>query len=125
MKRNLLKGFNSTRGIYLLLCLISVHALTASNALAAVPHAATRAHSAALIKGTVTDSKGLPLPGATVKIKGTQTATVTDANGQFSIDASPGAVLVVSFAGYLTKEAAISGNGSLTIQLSEDTKPLN
>jgi len=123
MKRNLLKGLNSIKGISLLLCLISVLTLTASNSFAADLHAAVRVHPAALIKGTVVDNKGLPLPGATVKIKGTQTATVTDANGQFSIDVQQGAILVVSFTGYLTTEAKVSGN-SITIQLQEDTKSL-
>src|SRR3569833_3159216 len=123
MKRNLLKGLNSIKGISLLLCLISVLTLTASNSFAADLQAAVRVHPAALIKGTVVDNKGLPLPGATVKIKGTQTATVTDANGQFSIDVQQGAILVVSFTGYLTTEAKVSGN-SITIQLQEDTKSL-
>ena len=55
------------------------------------------------VKGKVTDAKGNPLAGATVKIKGTGTATSTNEQGIFSFDnvAANNAVLVVSYVGYL------------------------
>jgi TonB-linked SusC/RagA family outer membrane protein len=76
------------------------------------------------VKGRIVDKDGLPLPGATIKIKNTTTATTTDVNGYFKIDAAPGAVLVVSFTGYITKEVTVSGNAELTIQLLENDKSL-
>jgi iron complex outermembrane receptor protein len=109
MKRNLLKGLKSRRSICVLLCLVSAQAFTASSAFATDHHAAAHLNPAALIKGKVVDNKGLPLPGATVRVKGTKAATVTDVNGQFSLDVQSGATLVVSFTGYLTTEAKVSG----------------
>lgn len=52
------------------------------------------------IRGEVTDMEGKPLPGASVRIKGASTGTATDANGKFSINASEGTHLVVTFIGY-------------------------
>lgn len=123
MKRNILKGLKSRRSICVLLCLVSAQAFAVSPAHAADRHAAAHVNPAALIKGKVVDNKGLPLPGATVRVKGTQIAVVTDANGQFSVEAQPGAVLVVNFIGYITTEAKVTG-GSITIQLQEDNKSL-
>ena len=54
------------------------------------------------ITGTVTDDQGLPLPGANVIIKGTNTGTQTDFDGYYSIDVSVGKVVVYSFIGQKT-----------------------
>ena len=48
------------------------------------------------ITGTVVDAQGVPVPGASVIVKGTSTGTMTDGNGVFTITARPGAVLEVS-----------------------------
>ena len=57
------------------------------------------------VKGKVLDEKGRPLPGATVKIKGTSKGTVTDADGNFKLtDVDESAVLEVSFIGYTSIE---------------------
>ena len=52
------------------------------------------------LEGTITDASGEPLIGATVLIKGTTIGSVTDFDGNFTLDASTGDVLVVSFTGY-------------------------
>lgn len=122
MKKNILKGLKNRKGICILMCAVSAHAFTATNAYGSDRNATVHVNPVALIKGKVVDSQGLPLPGATVKVKGTQTITVTDAQGQFSIDAQPGAVLVVSFTGFLTAEVKVSGNNFLNIQLKDDNK---
>ena len=70
------------------------------------------------VRGKVTDSKGEPLAGATIKVKGTNIGAATDANGNFVIDAALNSVLVVSYTGFLTKEIPVSGT-SLTIALNE------
>jgi iron complex outermembrane receptor protein len=72
----------------------------------------------ATVKGNVVDEKGLPLPDASVKVKGSQTGTITDAKGEFSIDVPDGGVLIVSYIGYQTKEVTVSGNTPLTISLT-------
>lgn len=78
------------------------------------------------IRGKVTDEKGAPLPGATVKVKGGTAAVSTDANGDFLLrEIEPDAVLVVTFLGFETQEIAAGNRTSITIQLKEDTQGLN
>jgi len=60
------------------------------------------------VSGTVVDNTGLPIPGATVVIKGTTNATSTAANGTFSIQAKSGDVLVFSSVSYTPKEVAVT-----------------
>ncbi|WP_341841429.1 TonB-dependent receptor [Chitinophaga caseinilytica] len=75
--------------------------------------------------GRVTDARdGTPLPGVTVRIKGSTTGTITDANGSFKLNAPSGAVLICSFTGYYNKEAIV-GAGPLHVALSADQKSLD
>lgn len=77
------------------------------------------------VKGLVLDEKGLPLPGASVQVKNTTSGTVTDANGNFSLNVpDQNAVLLISFTGYETKEVAASST-ELKIQLQPSSKALN
>ena len=71
------------------------------------------------VNGTITDSNNEPLPGANVIEKGTNNGTSADFNGKFSLAVKEGAVLVVSFAGYETKQVAVKGKTNLTIVLAE------
>lgn len=59
--------------------------------------------------GTVTDSNGEPLIGATVLLKGTKKGTATDLDGRFSIDAPAGSTLVISYVGSKTQEVKVTG----------------
>jgi TonB-linked SusC/RagA family outer membrane protein len=77
------------------------------------------------ISGTVKDGKGDPLPGATVRVKGTGAGVSTDINGRFSLLVPANAVLVISYAGFDTREIPVEGKISLDIVLAEDTKLLN
>jgi TonB-linked SusC/RagA family outer membrane protein len=77
------------------------------------------------ITGKVVDEKGLPLPGASVRIKGAKTGTATDANGSFTLDVPENAVLTVSFLGYEDKEVTAAGTGPLLIALTPSGKSLN
>jgi secreted trypsin-like serine protease len=78
------------------------------------------------ITGTVTDAKGEPLPGVSVKIKGSKTGTVTDVNGVFRINLPTGnETLVVSYLGFNTQEVLVSGKTKLTIVLTESTSKLD
>lgn len=76
------------------------------------------------IKGTVKDGKGLPLPGASVRVKGTSRGTSTDVNGDFSIIVPENAVLVVSYEGFSSQEIAVGGKKTLDVVLQEDSKQL-
>lgn len=70
------------------------------------------------IKGKVTDEKGLPLAGASVLVKGSQTGTNTDMNGEFTITVpDEEAVLVISSIGYQTQEVPVAGKTTLSIAM--------
>lgn len=76
------------------------------------------AYAQQIIRGTLRLSTGEPLPGATVSVKGTSRFVVTGANGQFSINASPGNVLVFSYVGYQTKEVTVGSEVDLNISMA-------
>ncbi|MDP4209141.1 MAG: TonB-dependent receptor [Bacteroidota bacterium] len=76
------------------------------------------------LKGTVKDDDQ-PIPGVSVMIKGTTKGTVTDINGQFTINVTKGDVLVFSFVGYEQKEIAVNNVNSLTVSLNSKQNALN
>jgi len=75
------------------------------------------------ITGRVTDEAGTPLAGATVAVKGTALVTMTDKNGDFSLEVSnKQAVLAISFIGYQSTDITLSGETTVTIKLKlQDT----
>ncbi len=77
------------------------------------------------ISGTVSDDSGLPLPGATVLVKGTTTGVSTDFDGKYSITAAQGETLVISFVGYTTREVKVGASNSINIKMSEDAQALD
>ncbi|MBJ7880213.1 SusC/RagA family TonB-linked outer membrane protein [Gelidibacter salicanalis] len=76
------------------------------------------------VTGTVTDEIGLPLPGATVIIKGTSAGVSTDFDGKYSIEASTGQTLVFSYVGYASKSVTVGSSTVINVQLSEDAQAL-
>ncbi|WP_100610642.1 SusC/RagA family TonB-linked outer membrane protein [Confluentibacter lentus] len=76
------------------------------------------------VSGTVIDGSGLPIPGATVLVKGTSTGTSSDFDGNYSIRANQGATLVFSFVGYVTKEVAVGTSNTINVSLNEDVQAL-
>jgi TonB-linked SusC/RagA family outer membrane protein len=76
------------------------------------------------ISGTVTDESGLPLPGATVLVKGTTNGTVTDLDGKFSIDVTDTAIIQISYVGYISRELSVNGQSIFDIQLKPDATQL-
>ena len=81
--------------------------------------------NARIIKGHVTDDKKLGLPGISVLIKGTKTGTVTNQEGDFSIKADNGDVLVFSSIGYIVKEITIDNANAYQVELKEDAQGLS
>ncbi|KJD34727.1 TonB-dependent receptor [Tamlana nanhaiensis] len=77
------------------------------------------------VSGVVLDPYNVPIPGVNVVVKGTQTGSVTDFDGNFTINASKGSVLVFSYVGYQTQEVTYNGEASLNIVLKEDLAKLD
>lgn len=75
------------------------------------------------IKGTIIDSKtGEPVIGASVKVKGTKLAAVTDLNGEFELNTHANATLQISYVGF--KETEVKASNDMKISLEEDTESL-
>lgn len=73
------------------------------------------------ITGTITDESGVLLPGVNIIIKGTTTGTISDGNGNYSIDIPPGdIILVFSFIGYQTQEVLVETQTIINIILKEE-----
>ena len=73
------------------------------------------------VKGIVKDKQGSPLPGVTVVEKGTTNGTITDFDGNYSIEVPTSATLVFSFVGMQVKEIAVAGQSSINVVLEEET----
>lgn len=71
------------------------------------------------ITGSVSDDNGIPLPGASIVIEGTSDGTTTNFDGNFTIDASQGSTLVISYVGYESKEIVV-GSSPINVQLISD-----
>ena len=71
------------------------------------------------ITGTITDASGVPLPGANVVIKGTSTGAAADFDGNYTIQASPGDVLVFSYTGYNSTEITVGTSNVINVTLEE------
>ena len=71
------------------------------------------------ITGTVVDAQG-PVIGASVMEKGTTNGTVTDFDGNFTLNVNPGATIVISFIGYETQEIKVGNQSNFNITLNED-----
>ncbi|WP_205461922.1 TonB-dependent receptor [Mangrovibacterium lignilyticum] len=73
------------------------------------------------VKGLVKDTDGAPLPGVTVVEKGTTNGTITDFDGNYSIEVSAGATLVFSFVGMQVQEIAVGSQSTINVVLEEET----
>ncbi len=77
-----------------------------------------------IIKGKITDERGEPLIGVSVKVKGTQTGTSSDINGQYSISVSESAVLVFSYLGFQEMEVPVLDKSSINVVMKTTTSNL-
>ncbi|MCK9340883.1 MAG: TonB-dependent receptor [Synergistaceae bacterium] len=92
-------------GFFLSICILAIHAQTT-------------------VTGTITDAGGESVIGASILEKGTTNGTVSDLDGHFSLPVTPGAILLISYIGYITQEVAVT-NEHLQITLQEDTRALD
>lgn len=78
------------------------------------------------VSGTITDDKGLPVPGVSVSIKGTPNGTISDVNGKYSLSVpGPDAVLVFTFIGFETTQKPVGANAVINVVLQQQTSALN
>lgn len=76
------------------------------------------------LRGTVTDTTGEPVIGASVVEKGTTNGLITDLDGKFTLTINPNATIVVSYVGYKTQEVAVKGQKDIKVVLKEDAQML-
>ena len=74
------------------------------------------------VTGTVNDETGTPLPGATVIVDGMSRGVATDFDGNFSIDAEQGEVLVINYVGYADQRLTVGSQDNYTINLTLDNE---
>ena len=76
-----------------------------------------------IVKGTVSSDE-MPLPGAAVVVKGTTHGTQTDFEGNYTLTAKEGDILVFSFVGYTTQERRVTGSRPINVSLKEEANVL-
>ncbi len=77
------------------------------------------------VKGQVVDANGEPIIGASVLVKGTTNGTITDFDGNFSLNDASKGTLVISYIGYQTQEVSADGKSLVKVVLKEDTEVLD
>jgi len=104
--------FKSNKRMFMLLLLIFTHGYLF-------------AQQATIIGVVKTAPDNLGMPGVSVRLKGTATATSTDGNGNFTLKIPSNGILVFTSVGYKVQEVPVSKSTSLTITLIEDASTLN
>ncbi|EJG00595.1 SusC/RagA family TonB-linked outer membrane protein [Flavobacterium sp. F52] len=77
------------------------------------------------VNGIINDENGMPVPGATILLKGTTKSTASDFDGKFQIQAPSSGSLTITFIGYATVTEAINGRTKITVQLKPESQSLN
>lgn len=77
------------------------------------------------VNGIVNDESGMPVPGASVVIKGTGKGTSSDFDGKFQLQAPSNGVLTITFIGYATINEPINGRSKIVVQLRPESQTLN
>ncbi len=76
------------------------------------------------VKGVVKDANGEPIVGASVTVKGMSVGTITDLDGNFTLNAKPGQTIVISYIGFTTQEVKADGK-AINVLLNEDSSQLD
>lgn len=77
------------------------------------------------ITGTIVDPSGMPVIGANIVAKGTTNGTITDIDGNFSLEVTEGTILTVSYIGFANQEIKVGNSNNLSIVLKEDSQALD
>ncbi len=83
-------------------------------------------HQGKKVTGVVVDGTGEPVIGANVVVKGTTNGTITDFDGNYSLEGVPAdGVLVISYIGYLSQEIPVGSQSTINVTMKEDTQTLD
>ncbi|MDL2141482.1 TonB-dependent receptor [Flavobacterium tructae] len=77
------------------------------------------------VSGIINDENGMPVPGASILIKGTNKATASDFDGKFQINVPANGTLTISFVGYNTVQEAVNGRTKIDVKLKAESQALN
>ena len=111
-----MKTFTLRKWLYSLACLWCM---------LAVPYGSALAQETGTVNGQVINTKGMPLVGVSVIIKGTTQGVSTNLEGGFQIEITPGDILSISYMGYKSVELPVSELGNAPIVLEEDVSLLD
>ncbi len=88
------------------------------------PEVAVTQQKARKVTGTITDETGEALIGVSVKVKDSTVGTITDFEGHFTLEASPGSTLEISYIGYKTEYVTV-GDAPIQLKMKEDSQALD
>ncbi|MFH6986956.1 SusC/RagA family TonB-linked outer membrane protein [Flavobacterium collinsii] len=77
------------------------------------------------VSGTINDESGMPVPGASILLKGTTKATASDFDGKFQIQVPSNGTLTITFIGYAPVNEAVNGRTKISIKLIPESQSLN
>ena len=123
MKQNALHSFSTGKATLISLLAPTLLATCPLSASASTPGTSMTQQTADVLKGTVTDSQGEPIVGATIKVKGTAGGTISDIDGNFTVKAPAGATIEISYVGFKTME--VKAAPAMKVKMLEDSKQLN
>ena len=121
-----IQGIVKASAFCLLLSAFSVNAAMAAPAPAGTVDEVMAVQQGKKVTGVVVDGTGEPVIGANVVVKGTTNGTITDFDGNYSLEGvSANDILVVSYIGYLSQEIPVGNQSSIKVTLKEDTQTLD
>ena len=121
-----IQGIAKASAFCLLLSAFSVNAAMAAPAPAGTVDEVMAVQQGKKVTGVVVDGTGEPVIGANVVVKGTTNGTITDFDGNYTIEGvSANDVLVISYIGYLSQEIPVGNQSMIKVTLKEDTQTLD
>ncbi|MES2240288.1 MAG: SusC/RagA family TonB-linked outer membrane protein [Bacteroidota bacterium] len=117
-------GFNLKKKFTIFCILVSMSQVQAHSMSITSTEVQEKTQQGKTISGQINDENGMPLPGATVSIKGTKASTVTNLDGKFTLQAEANSVLVVSYIGYKNMEVTLNGRTTISVKLQNDAASL-
>ena len=121
-----IQGIAKASAFCLLLSAFSVNAAMAAPAPAGTVDEVMAVQQGKKVTGVVVDGTGEPVIGANVVVKGTTNGTITDFDGNYTIEGVPAdGILVFSYIGYLSQEIPVGNQSAINVTLKEDTQTLD